>query len=79
MYFVRNNSIYLCRAFFNINYFLKYNAYSLFLANLHIIIRDFQMERLTIINRNQSDGSEQPCDDADGGHLRFPRRGFLLT
>lgn len=28
-------------------------------------------ERLTI-NRSQSDGAEQPCDDANGGHLRFP-------
>lgn len=50
--------------------------------NFYIVIHDFQIKRkkrLTIINRSQSDGAEQPCDDADGGHLRFPRRGFLLT
>lgn len=51
----------------------------LFVANPHIIICDLQTEKLTIVNRSQSNGAEQPCDDADGGHLRFPRRGFLLT
>lgn len=62
------------------HYFLKHNACRLFVANPHIIIFiSFSQKKLTIINRSQNDGAEQPCDDADGGHLRFPRRGSLLT
>lgn len=32
-----------------------------------------------VINRGESDGAEQPCSHADGGHLRFPRCKFHLT
>lgn len=35
--------------------------------------------QLTVINRGESDGAEQPCSHADGGHLRFPRCKFHLT
>lgn len=40
------------------------------LSSLLLWFKDLA-ERLTI-NRSQSDGAEQPCDDANGGHLRFP-------
>lgn len=65
---IKNNGTYILTLLFKIRCLYDFSA------NFHIIIHDLQTERLTIINRSQSDGAEQPCDDADGGHLRFPSR-----